>query len=680
MDPPSSPYDRPLGNDAIRLFQLTTSPSGCIQLNLERFFLSPESATSLPPFLATSYVWGTPPTHPADTPSIILNGTRTPILESAHGLFRAMLMPRNRKVFPPATTWWWMDCVCINQADIVERSAQVPLMSTIYRLAARTIIWLGEASADSDLAIQFLRVLSRCNPRSQVSEDPPEVREGAEASWQAVARLLERKWWERVWTLQEFLIGDNGTLFCGGDSSLTVNEVFKGVGRLWDWHQVKPSLIPRESYEKAWNRLRLLEWYAAGMPMPLVAMMAYTSTSRVSDPRDRIYSLLGLATEKDQRMAGQPDYRSDAAVLYARFAKSFVETYQSLDIVCVARALGDDVVEEEKEVGDRIGARLASWVPDWSLRRRYSPPVLCMASQSVGQHIGNFRPLHSVNFSCSYVASGNKRPKVTFSEDLREMTCAGVFLDYIDGLGGLKQVRKELVECVQSTSKTNAPMISDSDDAGDVRSTESRQAMCSLLFDCISRCLVLDRIDRYFRHPAPRSTYSREFRVLCQIAARNPADVYPTFSEWFKHNKNLRIGGITLEEAIQATASLGPMGTYLEPRQRASGDKLSELSQDIYAISGWRSFLSRSRDTTSSMGKRLIVTNGGLLGMAPREARKGDLVCVLLGCSIPLVLREVPGEETFTVVGECYVDGYMNGEVCERMEHHGRSIREFCLI
>ncbi|KAK3681679.1 hypothetical protein B0T22DRAFT_472644, partial [Podospora appendiculata] len=139
MDPPSTPYDPPLGNDAIRLFQLTSSPEGCIQLNLKRFSLSSEH-TELPPFLATSYVWGQLPTHPADMPSIMLNGTRTPILESAHGLFRAMLSPRNRAAFPPGTTWWWMDCVCINQADDAERSAQVPLMSTIYRRAARTII------------------------------------------------------------------------------------------------------------------------------------------------------------------------------------------------------------------------------------------------------------------------------------------------------------------------------------------------------------------------------------------------------------------------------------------------------------------------------------------------------------------------------------------------------------
>ncbi|KAK3681680.1 hypothetical protein B0T22DRAFT_472645 [Podospora appendiculata] len=442
--------------------------------------------------------------------------------------------------------------------------------------------------------------------------------------------------------------------------------------------------MPRESYEKAWNRLRLLEWYGAGMQMPLVAMMAYTATSRVKDPRDRIYSLLGLATEKDRGMAGRPDYRSDVAVLYARFARSFVETYQSLDIVCVARALGDDVVEEEVEelLGEeRIGTRLASWVPDWSLRRRYSPPVLCMASQSAGQHIGNFRPLHSISFSCSYVASGNERPKVTFSEDLREMTCAGVFLDYVDGLGGVKQVRKDLVECVQSTSTTNAPSTSNADDASDARSTESRQATCSLLLDCISRCLVLDRIDRYFRRPAPRRTYSREFQVLCRIAAERPADVYPTFSEWFKHNKDLRIGGITLEDSIHTTTPSGSMdASYSEPRQRVSGEKLSEPSQDINAISGWKSFLSRSRDTTSSMGKRLIVTDGGLLGMAPREARKGDVVCVLLGCSIPLVLREVPGEESFTVVGECFVDGYMNGEVLERMEHQDRRVRDFRLV
>jgi hypothetical protein len=94
----------------------------------------------------------------------------------------------------------------------------------------------------------------------------------------------------------------------------------------------------------------------------------------------------------------------------------------------------------------------------------------------------------------------------------------------------------------------------------------------------------------------------------------------------------------------------------------------------------------------------------GALGLAPNDARKDDLICIIFGCSVPLVLRRIPlpkqsaspqpdasetrsiqqgansldasppmvapspddesgdTEELYTLVGECYVDHMMDGE------------------
>jgi hypothetical protein len=38
----------------------------------------------------------------------------------------------------------WVDALCINQEDIIERSEQVKLMANIYRNTARTLVWIGE--------------------------------------------------------------------------------------------------------------------------------------------------------------------------------------------------------------------------------------------------------------------------------------------------------------------------------------------------------------------------------------------------------------------------------------------------------------------------------------------------------------------------------------------------------
>ncbi len=48
--------------------------------------------------------------------------------------------------------------------------------------------------------------------------------------------------------------------------------------------------------------------------------------------------------------------------------------------------------------------------------------------------------------------------------------------------------------------------------------------------------------------------------------------------------------------------------------------------------------------------------------MAPCRVRKGDQICVLLGCNIPLILRQRKIEGTYEIVGECYLHGFMDGE------------------
>jgi hypothetical protein len=50
----------------------------------------------------------------------------------------------------------------------------------------------------------------------------------------------------------------------------------------------------------------------------------------------------------------------------------------------------------------------------------------------------------------------------------------------------------------------------------------------------------------------------------------------------------------------------------------------------------------------------------GLVSICPPLVKSGDLVSVLLGCSVPLVLR--PHGDNFRVIGVCYTYGIMEGE------------------
>jgi len=54
------------------------------------------------------------------------------------------------------------------------------------------------------------------------------------------------------------------------------------------------------------------------------------------------------------------------------------------------------------------------------------------------------------------------------------------------------------------------------------------------------------------------------------------------------------------------------------------------------------------------------------VGIGPHNVKAGDIVCILFGCSVPLVLRRVPFDveaaQSFRLIGTCYVHGHMEGE------------------
>ena len=54
----------------------------------------------------------------------------------------------------------WIDAICINQADLDERSSQVALMADVYRRADRVIVWLGEGNELTNNSIRTIRTIS----------------------------------------------------------------------------------------------------------------------------------------------------------------------------------------------------------------------------------------------------------------------------------------------------------------------------------------------------------------------------------------------------------------------------------------------------------------------------------------------------------------------------------------
>jgi hypothetical protein len=104
---------------------------------------------------AVSYVWG-PATSFTTVTEVLSLDLEDQILgyENLQALLRGLRLEDSNRTL-------WIDALCIDQNNTVERSEQVQLMVRIYSSAERVICWLGPEADDSSLALETLDVLAR---------------------------------------------------------------------------------------------------------------------------------------------------------------------------------------------------------------------------------------------------------------------------------------------------------------------------------------------------------------------------------------------------------------------------------------------------------------------------------------------------------------------------------------
>jgi hypothetical protein len=77
--------------------------------------------------------------------------------------------------------------------------------------------------------------------------------------------------------------------------------------------------------------------------------------------------------------------------------------------------------------------------------------------------------------------------------------------------------------------------------------------------------------------------------------------------------------------------------------------------------------------------RRLAITKNGYIGAVPNETQVGDVVCVLFGCSVPVILRKTL-YQSYTFVGETYLHGFMDAEAIAFQVKGILKEQEFLLI
>jgi hypothetical protein len=555
------------------------------------------------------------------------------------------------------------------------------MMGEIYRKARRTCIWLGEEreegvkGRDCLGAMEFLVQLSKLpHALSSSTQLRQELRDDKFAGqWKAVGALLGRKWWTRVWTLQEYILSKEAKFYCGasGIGRSGLKSAVYSIYLVTSGHD--DELFPRANFDAAWNRRRLRQWHSENGEMGLVSMLAYLGNHSATDARDRVYSSLGLTGKRNRRLIGKPDYESNVEQVYAGLVQRFWKEYACLDIICFAHLFNGDAEDTPREQRER---KLPTWAPDWRTFVRSSPVPLMASQSSTHQMIGNCRPLAAKHWTASYKADGKglrSMANVRFAHNLKEMWCDGVVLDIIDGLGGSDGYQ---TRCTSSACGDGHALVQ-------AKTTQrSRLNMLPLdILEALACSLTLDRSDKYLGHTAPRH-YLSDLLFLYR-RAMNGEQVDPLFQAWYAQNKGLYIGSQTLSQIMTGVASDTVMTKSLPPpalHPSSTTHPHISLSSSSTPPAASDTFLERFNDVTRKKSRRLMVTEQGCIGVAPCRARQADVVAVLFGCSIPLVLRRTGVREAWEVVGEAYVHGYMNGQVEGSVGDGRRGVRTFRLV
>jgi hypothetical protein len=243
----------------------------------------------------------------------------------------------------------WIDALCINQKDSVEKSHQVQLMRAVYSQATTVRTWIDQ---DIDPSVGIFSRSAR-----------PAV-ETNSYDWLPMAAVFRDAYWTRLWVQQEIILAGKHVIH------FRANQL-----------EAEPFLDFTQLMAKAFNNKRathadliLLEpqmrillnndtfsgWQFLGrnyrhcrailtsglstLPTPMMNSTHFGSLMglymdsgylNVTDPRDRVYGVLGIAMDCGPEDI-PVDYSLPLIQVYGQVFQHFIGIYRNLSFLCCA--------------------------------------------------------------------------------------------------------------------------------------------------------------------------------------------------------------------------------------------------------------------------------------------------------------------------------------------------------
>ncbi|WYZ37733.1 hypothetical protein EsH8_II_001239 [Colletotrichum jinshuiense] len=282
---------------------------------------------------------------------------------------------------------FWIDAICINQRDLVERSQQVGKMKDIYSRAHSTLIWLGDAgqpAEDVSLAFDLVRdiwqqIQAHLRHQEQWTEvvdriTSEEFVEPRIPSIMSLRQILTRAWFSRVWIIQEVATAQGPVFALLGFYpvqwkflSHVVLPCCEYMTRSGRYNAVDAMF--RTDVRNVHALRDLAKEYAVMMegrtsshntrgsinaPERFYALLQQTCGSfKATDPHDVVYAILGLLGTDTIPQELLPDYTASVGYVFHQTAVYLVRHLHRIDFLSFSKRKHDDL------------ASVPSWVPDW---------------------------------------------------------------------------------------------------------------------------------------------------------------------------------------------------------------------------------------------------------------------------------------------------------------------------
>ena len=286
-------------------------------------------------------------------PVILLDDVRVSVMQNLYNALQHLRYPNHERCL-------WIDYLCINQQSIEDKNAQVSSMHVIYRNASQVVTWLGLPSAHTTEAVA---VLSALNPDEHLTTTfgaSDTSRSCAMKGLRRLEDLMLREWFQRVWTVQEVVLAYRAKVYVGHlelpwNLFLKAAETFQEHKICCLVHKFQTRDGDREDdfhflmMSNRFFQISGLERFKCG-DSTLHNALFYFATRLATDPRDKVFSLLGFLKPENRLI--RVDYAISVPDLYKNVAVAIMQAGSELSIL-----------RNVQQPADHIS--LPSWCPDW---------------------------------------------------------------------------------------------------------------------------------------------------------------------------------------------------------------------------------------------------------------------------------------------------------------------------